>query len=657
MRRMMHTIFLCVMIDFQNISKNYGEQDILIDATFRINPGERVGIVGPNGAGKSTIFGLITGDIQPDQGNIVLPKKTQLGYVHQQLSQETITTSLLHYTENAIPEIEDIQTEMEKLETRFQHEPASKADLDRLGTLQSRFEHLGGYELRTRAETALSGLGFNTTDFLNPLNTFSGGWQMRAELARVLVARSDILLLDEPSNYLDIPAIEWMMKYLREFKGTLLLISHDRYLLNALTSITIQVANARTERYAGNYDYYIRERALRIEQREAQQKNQERKVEQLERFIERFRAKNTKASQVQSRIKMLEKMEQVDIPIAVQTRGSIRLATPPHCGNEIMRLENIGITYDNTRWIFNDVSLSIRRGDKTAVVGFNGMGKSTMLKVLAGELPPTEGNRVLGHKVIPGYQSQDFAETMNPTDTAYAAVKQVAPDVSEKEIRSLLGGFGFSGPAIDKQVSVLSGGEKIRLAFARLLIKPPNFLILDEPTTHLDIATREALEDALKDYQGTLVLVSHDIEFVRHVATSIIAITPYGVSSYTGDYDYYKSKITGLDVPQAKEQQDKPISNRKQQKRERAERLQAFSKRRRQLEKIIKEAETTLEKLEKEQKELLSLIESQQDGLDFADINQRLLHIQENIATTTETWETHALELEEAQQAFENGEI
>ena len=525
------------MIEFQDVNKGFGGQIILKKAVFRIHSGERVGVVGPNGAGKSTVFELIDGQMTPDSGRVIVRAGLRLGHVRQQINPQDVRVSLVDYVENAVAEVQDLQHAIDRLHAQFDAGEVEHRDraLRELGQLQTRFEAMGGYDLRRRAETALSGLGFNKEDFGRPLDELSGGWQMRAELARVIVSAAELLLLDEPSNYLDIPAIEWLQRYLREFRGTLMLISHDRFLLNSLTTTTIEIADSRAERYPGNYDFYARERALRYEQRLAAQKNQDRKREQLERFIERFRAKSSLATQAQSRIKQLARMEKIERLPRVATRGRIRLRPPPHCGAEVVRLEQAGLTYDDTRWVLRGLDIHINRGDKIALVGYNGLGKTTLLRMLAGRLPPSEGKRILGHKVLIGYQSQDFAETMDPLSTVLGTVKSVAADVSEQDARTMLGGFGFSGDTVEKPVEVLSGGEKIRLAFARLLIKPPNFLVLDEPTTHLDIQSREALEQALRDYEGTLCLVSHDIDFVRHVATGIIAMTPPDDTAVVGE--------------------------------------------------------------------------------------------------------------------------
>lgn len=644
------------MIEFRNVSKHYGPQDVLLNASFQIAPGDRLGLVGPNGAGKSTVFGLITGDIVPDGGEVYIASGLRLGYLRQVLNNSDVEIPMLDYVADALPELREIDTRLHSVEHDLQdpQHPKRAALLVELGELHHRYEVLGGYEMRTRAQEALGGLGFAPDALMKPLQEFSGGWQMRAELARVLVARPDTLLLDEPSNYLDLPAVEWLQRYLRDFDGTLVLISHDRFLLNTLTKRTLEINAGRATPYAGNYDVYARDRVIRVEQALARKKNQDSKRKDIEEFVSRFRAKASKAAQVQSRIKMLEKMEDVEELDEIQTRGRIRLPPPPHCGIEVIRLESAGLTYDGNRWVLRGLDLAIQRGEKTALVGHNGLGKTTLLRMLAGALPLSEGRRELGYKVVPGYQTQDFADAMNENETVLQAVRNVAPDVLEKDLRGTLGGFGFSGEAIDKTVGVLSGGEKIRLAFARLLVKPPNLLLLDEPTTHLDIHAREALEDALKEYQGTLLFVSHDVEFVRKVATSIIEMRPPGVVRYPGDYDYFKLKVAAeksaaTTAPGRNE--PAPASKSKATKRERAELIQETNARKRALEKVVKDAEAVIARLEAEQHALVNSFEGVATGMSFSEINQRLSSIPDEISAATEAWEQASIELEQIEAA------
>ncbi len=641
------------MIDFQNVTKRFGTQTVLGNASFRINTGEHAGVVGPNGAGKSTVASIIAGESSPDGGTVILPNRATVGFLHQQVAEEHSRTPLLIFAEGGSPSLQRIETEIHAIEERLQDAtPGEKtALLAVLGDLQTTFEHAGGYDLRHRTEAALTGLGFTVSDMTREIGQFSGGWQMRAALTRCLVATPDILLLDEPSNYLDLPAVEWLQRYLRVFKGTLVLISHDRYLLNTLTSVTIEVANGNAERYAGNYDHYMRERTARYESRINAQKNQDRKIEKAERFVERFRYKATKSAQVKSRIKMIERMDTVEVPLRVASRGTIRIPPPSRCGQEIVRLEDAGITYDGQRWVLQNINLRIERGEKIAMVGHNGLGKTTLLRLLSGKLPPSSGKRILGYNVVQGYQSQEFTDTMDSNRTVFDTLKSISPEIREQTVRGLLGGFGFSGNAVEKKVSVLSGGEKVRLAFARLLVHPPNFLLLDEPTTHLDISAREMLEDALKQYEGTLCIVSHDVTFVENVATGIIVMQPPGILRFHGTYSDYRERMNAAatparsTVPAATTIADAP-QDKKELRRQRAAERQAVSEKSRELRRIIGRAEKQIEIFETEQARILAGMVDPADDLDFAETNRRLQLIQNEIAEYTRRWEIAGEQLE-----------
>ncbi|MCK5843112.1 MAG: ATP-binding cassette domain-containing protein [Victivallales bacterium] len=628
------------MIDFIQVNKRFGAQEVLVDVSFRINAGEHVGVVGPNGAGKSTIFSLISGELSTDSGEVLLPKNVRLGHLHQQLHAYALNDSLIDYSTDSIPELNTIHTEIHALEKKL--ETAVDADkeklLERLGDLQHEYEHLGGYEMKTRAEAALSGLGFKESDFNNPFQSFSGGWQMRAELVRTLIAQPDILMLDEPSNYLDLPAVEWLQRFLRGFGGTMLLISHDRYLLESLTDRTLEIQGGSAVKYAGGYTYYLKEREQRHHQQAAAYRNYEEQKEHLESFIRRFRAKSTKAAQVQSRVKMLEKLDAVRMPPRPPGASNLRIAPPPRCGAQIMQLENVGFSYDSERWIFRGVDLDIQNGQKIAFVGYNGMGKTTLLRVIAGTLKAGEGKLREGHKVVMGYQSQDFAETMPPDKTILGIVREANSKIPERDVRGLLGSFGFSGDAVNKLCGVLSGGEKIRLAFARIFIDPPNFLLLDEPTTNLDIHGREALEKAIRDYKGTVCFVSHDVSFVRGAADRIVAITDIGVATFPGGYDYYLEKVEKLETgnlkPEKPEQKKEvPQTSNLSPKEARQAKAKA-----REAQQGLRKMEMQMEKLHAAQQELHKQMSSGDEDVDYSALNIQLAEVTKKLNTTEAKW-------------------
>ena len=672
------------MIEFVNVSKNFGRQQVIMEANFAIHDGERVGFVGPNGAGKSTLLEMLSGRMKPDHGECSYPGSQRLGYVRQQLNAHAVQCSLIEYAENALPELNAIQNELARVETELSHAQGTEQErlLKRLGDLQTRFEHLGGYELRNRAEATLSGLGFSPSRFNDPFVSFSGGWQIRAELTRILVSQPDILVLDEPTNYLDVPAVEWLSSYLKSYPGTLLLVSHDRYMLNTLTNVTLEVMGGHVTRYSGNYAQYMESRVARHEQLLAQKRNLDHKKEQLERFIDRFRYKATKAAQAQSRQKQLEKLEDIEVQSIASHGPRIRLPQPPRSGDEVVRLEDVSFSYDGKKDVVSHCDLRLMRGEHVAFVGLNGMGKTTLLRLISGRLKPTGGRVVTGVNVLPGYQSQDYAETMAPDATVYETAKSYASERSEADIRELLGGFGFSGEAIDKKVQVLSGGEKVRLGLARLLLKPLNFLMLDEPTTHLDIHAREALQEALSNYPGTIALVSHDIEFVRGIAKDIYDMRPGKVTRYYGDYDYYREKLAQEEAaaqaaqatvatakPSAPKVVAKPASaapkpvgekpapqtqrSYKDQKRAESQLRQTFGKLRRPYESQVAACEEKISALEKEQQEIYEKLNAPAADTDFASLNKRLAEINQESENETWRWEEASTSLEKLEQEFQ----
>ena len=648
------------MLDFKGICVHYGLQDVLADVTFRVNKGERVGVVGPNGSGKSTLFRIVLGELSPDKGELVIEESPRIGATRQNPEPDSPGETLLEYAVRGVPGFAELEEEMRALEAAVDAEDDAgrKAKLlDQLGEVQTRFEHIGGYDLETRVKVALGGLGFAEDAFAKPFAALSGGWRMRAELSRVLESEPDLLLLDEPSNYLDLPAVEWLQRFLKQYRGTLMLISHDRYLLRTLTSIIVEVDAQRATRYEGNLDWYMNEREVRYRHLAAAKENQDHHREQLQRFVDRFRAQATKAAQAQSRQKIIDKIdaERIILPKRYSQRGRLRLAEPPPSGIEMFRCEEMAFSYDGARNILEDVSFQIVRGEKTAIIGYNGLGKTTLMRLVAGTRTPTAGKAILGHNVIPGYLSQEFAETIPPDLSVYRVAKDAWQGgtglAKEKEFRNLLGGFGFDENDVQKSAGVLSGGEKIRLAFLRLFLSSPNFLLLDEPTTHLDLDGRKLLQDALGAYKGTVLLVSHDIDFVRALATRIIEITPAGVRSFPGGYDYYCEKTQG-GQPAVRQERNAAAAppataSSKELRRQRAAERAKLAPRIKELKATVKNCETKIESLQAALDEASEVLFNPKPGTDFGEANRKVRVLQAEIERYTADWETAATELEE----------
>ena len=651
------------MLDFKGISVHYGHQDVLTDVTFRVNKGDRVGVVGPNGSGKSTLFKIILGEMSTDKGELVIECDPRIGWTRQNPEPDTPEETLLEYSLRGIPGLSEMEAEMAELEDDLQ----DPVKMKRYGELQTKFEHLGGYDIETRVKIALGGLGFTTDEFEKPFTSFSGGWRMRAELSRVLASKPDLLLLDEPSNYLDLPAVDWLQKYLKQYDGTLMLISHDRYLLRTLTDIIVEVDAGTATRYEGNLDWYLTEREVRYQHLKAAKENQDHHREQLQRFVDRFRAQATKAAQAQSRQKLIDKIdeERIVLPKRYTQSGRLRLAEPPPSGIEMFRCENLGFSYDGVKSVFRGIEFNVTRGDKVALIGYNGLGKTTLMRILAGTRQPTEGKAVLGHNVVPGYLSQEFAETIPPDVTVYRIAKN-AWDAHgggpEKVFRNQLGAFGFDENDVEKPSGVLSGGEKIRLAFLRLFLSAPNFLLLDEPTTHLDLDGRRLLQEALQQYKGTILLVSHDIDFVRAVATSILEITREGLNRYPGGYDYYcekkeeKSK-SKVEVEERKSAVDCSTSTSdfdssakltsKELRKQRAEARAKVAPRMKELKRRVETAEQKLDELQKKLDEASAELFNPTPTTNFAEVNRTVRTLQFEIDRYTADWEEAATELEQ----------
>ena len=648
------------MLDFRDIAVHYGHQDVLTGVTFRVNKGDRVGVVGPNGSGKSTLFKIILGEIGVDKGDLLIESSPRIGWTRQEVMKEGVSKSgkgslsLLAFCLEGIPELAEIESEMLSLESDL----TDSAKMKRYGELQTLFEHLGGYDIETRVKIALGGLGFSVEDFDKPFDSFSGGWRMRAELSRVLASKPDLLLLDEPSNYLDLPAVEWLQKFLKAYDGTLMLISHDRFLLRTLTDIIVEVDGGTVTRYEGGLDYYMNEREVRYRHLKAAKENQDRHREQLQRFVDRFRAQATKASQAQSRQKIIDRLdeEKIVLPKRYSNSGRLRLAEPPPSGIEMFRAEDLGFGYEEGKFVFRHLDFNITRGDKVALIGYNGLGKTTMMRIIAGAREPVEGKAILGHNVVPGYLSQEFAETIPPDLTVYRNAKNVWDAHGggpEKNFRNQLGAFGFDENDVEKPSGVLSGGEKIRLAFLRLFLASPNFLLLDEPTTHLDLDGRRLLQEALQKYTGTILLVSHDIDFVRAVATSVLEISHSGLRHFPGGYDYYLEKkeqtaeVAKRDVSAApKEKEEKEVS-KKDLRRQRAAERAALAPKTKELKKRISVAESKIEELQKSLEEASEALFNPKPDTDFEKLNRLVRTLQFEIDRYTADWEEASLELED----------
>ena len=647
------------MLDFRNISVHYGHQNVLTDVTFRVNKGERVGVVGPNGSGKSTLFKIVLDELSTDHGELIIEGSPTIGSTRQNPEPEFPEETLLQYAVRGVPGFCELEARMKALEVRMD---AGEDVFKEYGEVQTAFEHMGGYDLETRVKVALGGLGFSVEEFDKPFKSFSGGWRMRAELSRVLASTPDLLLLDEPSNYLDLPAVEWLQKYLKQYQGTLMLISHDRYLLKTLTDIIVEVDAETVTRYEGDLDWYLHEREVRYEHLKAAKENQDHHREQLQRFVDRFRATASKAAQAQSRQKLIDKIDEVRIvlPKRYTQSGRLRLAEPPSSGIEMFRCENLTFSYDGVKNILNDVSFNITRGDKVALIGYNGLGKTTLMRIIAGTRQPTAGKAVLGHNVVPGYLSQEFAETIPPDVSVYRNAKN-AWDAHgggpEKQFRNQLGAFGFDENDIEKPAGVLSGGEKIRLAFLRLFLTAPNFLLLDEPTTHLDLDGRRLLQDALKKYPGTILIVSHDIEFVREVATSVLEITREGVRSFPGGYDYYCEKkaqmatqsggVRPAAVQDGSRSPDASASpTAKELRQQRAAERAKNAPRVKELKKRVETAEKKIDELQQKLDEASEELFNPKSTTNFEELNRTVRTLQFEIDRYTADWEEAATELE-----------
>jgi ATPase subunit of ABC transporter with duplicated ATPase domains len=534
------------VIAFSSVTKQYGGQILFVDASFQINPGEKVGLVGPNGAGKTTVFRLISGEEPPDDGAIERPRKLTLGYFRQDVG-ELRGRSILAETCAGAGEVARLGEELAALTVRLE---AAGDDLDevvaRFGDVQARYQDLGGYELEARAQTILHGLGFVDEQMASDVGTLSGGWKMRVALAQILLAQPDLLLLDEPTNYLDLESILWLEGFLRDYAGTVVMTCHDREIMNRVVGKIVEIDGGALRSYSGNYEFYEAMRQQEAQRREAEYARQQARLAKESRFIERFKTHVAKAAQVQSRIKKLEKVEMIAEPRRIIERH-FEFRTPPRSGDDVIKLAGIRKAY-GARIVHSGLTLTVRRKERWAVMGENGAGKSTLLRMIAGALAPDAGEAAIGASVTMGYYAQHVMDLLSADRTILEELAEHAPLANQGTLRNLAGAFGFHDDDVLKPVRVLSGGEKARLALAKLLYDAPNLLVLDEPTNHLDIATKRALVQALADYEGTLVFVSHDRQFLRALATRVLELSAAGPRIYGGSYEEYVAS-TGREAP------------------------------------------------------------------------------------------------------------
>ena len=512
------------MISLANINKQYGRQLIFVDASFQLNPGEKVGLVGPNGAGKTTLFRIICGEEAPDEGEVTVPKRLTIGYFRQDV-EEMSGRSVLDEAIAGSGRVGDLHHELETLNHKMAcPEYANSLDeiLSRFGEVQEEYDHLGGYGLEAQAREVLEGLGFTAEQIDNDVGNLSGGWKMRVALARVLLGRPDVLLMDEPTNHLDIESIIWLERFLKTLPAALLMTSHDREFMNRVVTEIAEIDSGEIVVYSGNYDFYERERAIREANQQAAYARQQAMLAKEQRFIDRFRTHAAKAAQVQSRIKALDKIEKVELPRKRQV-VKFEFREPPRSGDQVAVIEDIHKQY-GSRVIYDGFNMIVRRGERWAVMGRNGAGKTTLLKLIAGAVQPDSGTVQLGASLKMGYFAQQSLDVLKGDLTVMEQLESDFPQDTLGSLRTLAGAFQFSGDDVDKPIRALAGGERSRLAMARMLYDPPNFLVLDEPTNHLDLATKEMLVEALSYFEGTMIFVSHDRAFLRGLSTRVLEL-------------------------------------------------------------------------------------------------------------------------------------
>src|SRR5262245_22663490 len=614
------------MLTLSGICKAYGGRVLLRDVGLQVNRQDRIGLVGPNGAGKTTLFSIILGSDGTDAGEMTKERGVSLGYLPQE-SAPVEDETVIELASALTPEYTRLRRILKAWEADHPVEAQHPEDIH--DDVHDRFQELGGYRLEAKAKQMLAGLSFREEDFDRPARDMSGGWVMRAHLARLLTQEPDLLMLDEPTNHLDLEALLWFQGYLKSYPGAILIISHDREFLNELVGSIVEIRQSKLIRYRGNYDDYLEQREAHEQQLLAAFKHQEREIARLMEFVNRFRAKNTKASQAQSKLKQIERMDRIEAPSGGEAKVDFQFPQPKRSGLKVINLENIHQAY-GLNVVYRGMNIEVERGQRIVLVGPNGAGKSTLLKILAGVVIPQSGTRLLGHQVRCDYDSQYRVDMLHPARTVLDEALDTPHPVTEQFVRTLLGCFLFRGDDVFKRVSVLSGGEKSRLALVKLLLDPPNLLLMDEPTTHLDMPSIDALAYALDQFEGTLVFISHDVYFIRALANHVVHVNAGRLTHYPGGYDYYLDKTkaqsepaaltsAGRDafhrVPDSAQMKNRnrvePVSpiSRKDQKRLEAEQRQARSRQRKAQQETVHRLEAEIAQLETRLSELTAELE------------------------------------------------
>ncbi|MBK9137432.1 MAG: ABC-F family ATP-binding cassette domain-containing protein [Verrucomicrobia bacterium] len=644
------------MLTLADVSKGYAGRTLFAGVSLTLTREDRVGLIGANGAGKSTLFSIILGQEPADTGEVTFQRGIRLGHLPQE-SAPAGDETVLELATGVSPELVETQRRLRELRACPDSDPAEVHEWER------RFEDLGGPDLVPKAKQVLAGLSFRQRDFDRPAREMSGGWVMRAHLARLLVQEPDLLMLDEPTNHLDLEALLWFQGYLKTYPGAILIISHDREFLNELVTSVIELRHGRMFRYRGNYDDFLEQREANEEHLLAAFKNQQREIARLERFIERFGAKNTKASQAKAKQKQIDRMEKIAAPQSDEATIDFAFPQPERSGLKVVTLDRVHFAYDRTV-VYDSLDFVAERGQRTVLVGPNGAGKSTLLKLLAGVLTPQAGERRLGHNVKVGYYSQYRVEMLKPELTVLEEAFNTPQRFTETFARTVLGSFLFRGDDVFKRVSVLSGGEKSRLALVKLLLDPPNLLLMDEPTTHLDLASVDALLYALQQFQGTVVFISHDVYFIRQLANHVVHVQNGRVTAYPGDYQYYLDKTAALRMA-AQTAPPKtaaagggrnPAGNataaqeRRERKRAEAEQRQERARRLREARQAVSRLEQEIAGLETRQAELTRELEA---PATYAEpgraviVNREMQEVLARLANLTADWEAAATRLHE----------